>query len=112
MKHWLQRCPNLDGLRQHTFGSPSPPLGVLTTDPEKVLAVARATFKSFGRRQQQHLEVLLNAMPLFHVCNLTTRSLYLEGSKGVVPDNPTQKRYTQFQDEPAKRQVYLSPTIS
>ncbi len=44
LEHWLQRCPNLVGLRQHTFGSPSPPLGVLTTDPEKVLALARATF--------------------------------------------------------------------
>ncbi len=44
LEHWLQRCPNLDVLRQHTFGSPSPPLGVLTTDPEKVLALAMATF--------------------------------------------------------------------
>ncbi len=44
LEHWLQRCPNLDGLRQHTFGSPSPPLGVLMTDLEKVLALARATF--------------------------------------------------------------------
>ncbi len=44
LEHWLQRCPNLDVLRQHTFGSPSLPLGVLTTDPEKVLALARATF--------------------------------------------------------------------
>ncbi len=39
LEHWLQRCPNLDGLRQHTFGSPSSPVGVLTTDPEKVLAL-------------------------------------------------------------------------
>ncbi len=44
LEHWLQRCPNVDVSRQHTFGSPSPPLGVLTTDPEKVLALARATF--------------------------------------------------------------------
>ncbi len=44
LEHWLQRCPNLDVLRLHTFKSPSPPLGVLTTDPEKVLALARATF--------------------------------------------------------------------
>ncbi len=44
LEHWLQRSPNLDVLRQHTFGSPSPPLGVLTTDPEEVLALARATF--------------------------------------------------------------------
>ncbi len=42
-EHWLQICPNPDVLRQHTFGSPSPPLGVPTTDPEKVLALARAT---------------------------------------------------------------------
>ncbi len=44
LEHWLQGCPNFDGLRQHTFSSPSPPLGVLTTDTEKVLALARATF--------------------------------------------------------------------
>ncbi len=58
LEHWLQRCPNLDVLRQHTFGSPSPPLGVLTTDPEKVLALARATFQSPRRppQQQQQLQ--------------------------------------------------------
>ncbi len=44
LEQWMQRCPNLDVLRQRTFGSPTPPLGVLTTDPEKVLALARATF--------------------------------------------------------------------
>ncbi len=44
LEHWLQRWPNPDVLRQHTFGSPSPPIGVLTTDPEKVLALARLTF--------------------------------------------------------------------
>ncbi len=43
LEHWLQRCPNLDVLQQHTFGSPSPQLGVLTNDPEKVLALVRAT---------------------------------------------------------------------
>ncbi len=42
--HCAQRCPNLNVVRQHTFGSPLPPLGVLTTDPEIVLALARATF--------------------------------------------------------------------
>ncbi len=48
MEHWLQGCPNL---RQRTFGSPSPPLGVLTADPEKVLALARATFyRALGTR--------------------------------------------------------------
>ncbi len=31
-------------LRQRTFSSPSPPLGDLMTDPEKVLALFRATF--------------------------------------------------------------------
>ncbi len=36
--------PNLDEIRQHTFGSPSLPLGVLATDPEKALALDRATF--------------------------------------------------------------------
>ncbi len=41
LEHVLQRCPSLDVLRQHTFDSPSPPL---TTDPEKVLALARAIF--------------------------------------------------------------------
>ncbi len=29
--------------RQNIFGSPSPPLKVLTTDPERVLALARVT---------------------------------------------------------------------
>ncbi len=32
VEHWLQRCSSLDVLRQHTLGSPLPPLGVLTTD--------------------------------------------------------------------------------
>ncbi len=44
LQHWLQRCLHLDVLRQHPFGSHSPPLGVLKTDPEKMLALARATF--------------------------------------------------------------------
>ncbi len=43
VEHWLQIYRNLGVLRPHTFGYPLPPLGVLTTDPEKVLAVARAT---------------------------------------------------------------------
>ncbi len=43
LEHSLQRCPNLDVLRQHTYGIPSLPLGVPTTDPKKVLALARAT---------------------------------------------------------------------
>ncbi len=46
LEHWLQSCSNLDFLRQHTFGSPLSPLGVLTTDPEKVLALAMVTFYS------------------------------------------------------------------
>ncbi len=44
MEHWLQRCPNLDVPRYRTFGSPSPPLGVLATDPEKVLVLAMTIF--------------------------------------------------------------------
>ncbi len=46
LEHWLQRYPNLDVLRQHTFESPLPPLGVFTTDLEKLLEHARATFWS------------------------------------------------------------------
>ncbi len=33
IEHWLRRCPRLDATRQNIFGSPSPPLKVLTTDP-------------------------------------------------------------------------------
>ncbi len=44
LEHWPQICPNLDILRQHIFGSPSSQLGILTADPEKVMAFARATF--------------------------------------------------------------------
>ncbi len=44
LEYWLQRCPNLDVLRQHTFGSPSPPLGILTPDHGKALVLGRATF--------------------------------------------------------------------
>ncbi len=43
IEHWLLRCPRLDATRQNIFGSPSPPLKVLTTDPERVLALARVT---------------------------------------------------------------------
>ncbi len=53
LEQWLQRCPNLDILQQHTIGIPSPPLGVLTTDPEKMLALARATYLSHRRPPQQ-----------------------------------------------------------
>ncbi len=38
----LRRCPRLDATRQNIFGSPSPPLKVLTTDPERLLPLARA----------------------------------------------------------------------
>ncbi len=44
VEHWLRRCPRFDATRQNIFGSPSPPLKVLTTDPERVLALARVTF--------------------------------------------------------------------
>ncbi len=43
IEHWLRRCPRLDAIRQNIFGSPSPPVKVLTTDPERVLAPARVT---------------------------------------------------------------------
>ncbi len=43
IEHWLWRCPRLDAIRQNIFGSPSPPLKVLKTDPERVLALARVT---------------------------------------------------------------------
>ncbi len=45
VEHWLQRCPNLDVLRQRTSGSPSLPFGVLTTDPGKALAQKNSTFE-------------------------------------------------------------------
>ncbi len=49
IEHWLWRFPRLDATRQNIFGSPSPPLKVLTTDPERVLALARVTLeKTFG----------------------------------------------------------------
>ncbi len=43
IEHWLRRFPYLDATRQNFFGSPSPPLKALTTDPERVLALARIT---------------------------------------------------------------------
>ncbi len=36
----LDACLNFDVLLQNTFSNPSVPLGILTTDPEKVLALA------------------------------------------------------------------------
>ncbi len=58
---WLKKRLNLDFLRQLTFGGPLPPLRVLTFDPEKVLALARATFKSPRRRPEQRQRLLLAA---------------------------------------------------
>ncbi len=43
IEHWLRGCPWLDATRQNIFGSPSSPLKVLTTDPKRVLALARVT---------------------------------------------------------------------
>ncbi len=43
IEHWLRRRPRLDVIRQNTFGSPSPLLKILTTHPERVLALARVT---------------------------------------------------------------------
>ncbi len=49
IEHWLRRCPRLDATRQNIFGSPSPPLKVLTTDSKRVLALARVTLgQTFG----------------------------------------------------------------
>ncbi len=56
LEHWQQWFPNFDVLRQHTFGSPSLQIGVLTTDLELVLAIAKATFKSHSRPPQQQQE--------------------------------------------------------
>ncbi len=42
-EHWPQWCPRLDATIQNIFGSPSPPLKVLTTDHERVLALAGLT---------------------------------------------------------------------
>ncbi len=43
IEHWLRRCPRLDATRQNIFGSPSPLLKVLSTELERVLALARVT---------------------------------------------------------------------
>ncbi len=43
IEHWLRRCLGLDATRQNIFRSPSPLLKVLTTDPARVLALARVT---------------------------------------------------------------------
>ncbi len=45
IEHWLRRCHRPDATRQNIFGSRSPPLKALTTDPERVLALARATLE-------------------------------------------------------------------
>ncbi len=43
IEHWLRRRPRLDATRQSIFGSPYPPHKVLTTEPERVLTLARVT---------------------------------------------------------------------
>ncbi len=43
IEHWLRGYPRLGATRQNIFGSPPPPLKVLTTDPERVLALTRVT---------------------------------------------------------------------
>ncbi len=43
IEHWLRRCPRLDATRQNIFGSPSPPLKILTTDPGRAFVLARVT---------------------------------------------------------------------
>ncbi len=46
VEHWLQRCPSRDVLRQRNFCRPLPPLEVPTADPEKMLALGRATLNN------------------------------------------------------------------
>ncbi len=49
MEHWLRRCPRIYAMRQTMFGSPFPPIKVLNTAPERVLAISRATIQyAFG----------------------------------------------------------------
>ncbi len=43
IEHWLRRRPRLDATKLNIFGSPSLHVKVLTTDPERVLALARVT---------------------------------------------------------------------
>ncbi len=43
IEQWLRRCLRLNATGKNILGSPSPPLSVLTTDPERVLALARVT---------------------------------------------------------------------
>ncbi len=43
VEYWLRRCPRLEATRQNIFGSHSPPLKALTTNPERRLALARVT---------------------------------------------------------------------
>ncbi len=43
IKHWLRSCARLHATRQNIFGSPSLPLQVLTTDLERMLALAKVT---------------------------------------------------------------------
>jgi hypothetical protein len=41
VEHWLQRCPALVARRIDIFGCASPPLSVLSRQPDKVVAYAR-----------------------------------------------------------------------
>ncbi len=53
VEYWQHRCPNLDTLRQRTFDVSSPPIGVLATDIEKVLALAMATALTTTTKNQE-----------------------------------------------------------
>ncbi len=44
IEHYLRRWARLGATRQNIFGNPSPPLKVLTTDRERVVALPRVTF--------------------------------------------------------------------
>jgi ribonuclease HI len=50
VEHWLCDCPGTADIRSNIFGTASPPLSTLGSDPQGVLSLARHTF-SMTRRQ-------------------------------------------------------------
>ncbi len=51
LKHWLQRLSNLDALRQHTFGSPSP---LLQPNPMRCWRSQGPTSTALGARRNNN----------------------------------------------------------
>ncbi len=66
---WLQRCPNLDVFRQRTFGSPSPPLRVLTNDPEKALALAGALDARLNNNNKNNNTAMIWCINCNYLCS-------------------------------------------